>query len=73
MRTVDWTIPAYHCSNCLLKIKNVLGEIEGIRLVRNDQSNHKITLEAPGPEALAYAKHRLAQAGYPVQPGNLSR
>jgi copper chaperone CopZ len=67
MRTVDWTIPAYHCSNCLLKIKHVLGEIEGVHLVRHNQSQHTVTLEAPTPEALAYTKRRLAQAGYPVQ------
>lgn len=67
MRRVEWTIPSYHCANCLRKMKEVLAEIEGLRLVRHDERLHQLTLEAAGPEALAYAKRQLAQAGYPVQ------
>lgn len=67
MRTVVWTIPAYHCPNCLRKINQILEQIEGITLVQNDQRHHQLTLKAHTPEALAFAKHRLAEAGYPVQ------
>jgi copper chaperone CopZ len=38
MRIVEWTIPAYHCPNCLRKIKAVLAEIDGVCLLRSDQS-----------------------------------
>lgn len=68
MRTVEWMIPSYHCPNCLRKIKTTLAEIEGVAVLRADQSRHCVTLAAPTPEALAYAKRRLAEAGYPVQP-----
>lgn len=67
MRTVNWLAPTYHCGNCLLKIKRILAEIEGIRLIGNDQRRQRLTIEATGPEVIAYAKHRLAEAGFPVQ------
>lgn len=68
MRTVEWMIPSYNCSNCLHKIKTVLAEIEGVAILRTDQSQHRLTVEGRSPEALAYAKRRLAEAGYPAQP-----
>ena len=67
MRLVEWTIPAYHCPNCLRKIKAVLGEIEGISLEGSNQAQSRLTLKARTPEALAYARRCLAEAGYPVQ------
>jgi copper chaperone CopZ len=70
MRTTTWTVPAYHCHHCLRKIKETLNEIEGVRVVGSDPGQHQVTVAAPTPEALAYAKHLLAQAGYPVQAGN---
>lgn len=70
MRTVDWTIPAYHCPDCLRRIKHILDEIEDVRLIRSDQAQHRLSLEAQTVEALAYAKRRLAAAGYPVQPNH---
>lgn len=68
MRTVNWLAPTYHCGDCLLKIKRVLAEIEGVRLVSSDPRRQRLTIEAAGPEVIAYAKRRLAEAGFPVQP-----
>lgn len=68
MRTVNWIIPDYHCHHCLRRITEVLRDIKGLRLLRGDPAKHIITLEGYNPEVLAYAKHRLAEAGYPVQP-----
>lgn len=68
MRTVNWFVSAYHCANCLGKIKAILDKVEGVRLVQGQQNRQLITVEASGPEALAFAKRRLAEAGYPVQP-----
>jgi copper chaperone CopZ len=67
MRIVEWTIPAYHCPNCLRKIKAVLAEIDGVRLLCSDQSQHRLTLEVRTPEALVYARRRLTDAGYSVR------
>ena len=68
MRTINWIVPTYHCGNCLLKIKKVLSEIEGVRLVDNDQRRQRVTVQASGPEVIAYTKRRLAGAGFPVRP-----
>lgn len=69
MRFVEWTIPAYHCPNCLRKIKAILEEIEGVSLEGSNQAQSRLTLKAQRPEALAYARRCLAEAGYPVQTG----
>jgi hypothetical protein len=53
----------------LRKIKAVLGEIEGISLESSNQTQSRLTLKAQTPEALAYARRCLAEAGYPVQNG----
>jgi copper chaperone CopZ len=68
MKTVTWYVPDYHCANCLARIKQVLAKIDSVRLVQGQPNQHLITVEAGGPEGLAYAKRRLAEAGYPVQP-----
>ncbi len=68
MRTVNWSAPTYNCGDCLFKIKRVLAEIEGVRLIGSDQRRQRLTVEATGPEVVAYAKRRLAEAGFPVQP-----
>ncbi|HRV94717.1 MAG TPA: heavy-metal-associated domain-containing protein [Anaerolineae bacterium] len=68
MRTINWIAPTYHCGNCLIKIKRVLAEIDGVRLVSSDQGRQRLTIEAAGPEVIAYTKRRLAGAGFPVQP-----
>ena len=68
MRTINWIVPTYHCGNCLLKIKRVLAEIDGVDLIGNDQGRQQVTVQASGPEVIAYTKRRLAGAGFPVQP-----
>lgn len=68
MRTINWIAPTYHCSNCLIKIKRVLAEIDGVRLVSSDQGRQRLTIEATGPEVIAYTKRQLAGAGFPVKP-----
>ncbi len=67
MRTVTWVIPAYHCHHCLRRITEALRDVKGIHLVHSDPAKHVLTVEGNSPEVLAYAKHLLAEAGYPVQ------
>ena len=42
MRTINWIAPTYHCGNCLMKIKRVLAEIDGVRLVSSDQGRQRL-------------------------------
>lgn len=68
MRTVAWYIPNFHCHNCLRTIKQTLEAIDGIQAVQGDLKTQRLTLRGRSPETLAFAKRRLAEAGYPVRP-----
>jgi copper chaperone CopZ len=70
MRTVHWIVPSLHCESCAAKIRHTLAEIDGVRLARVDVARQTIWVEAAGPEAFAYAKRRLAAAGYPCAPAS---
>jgi copper chaperone CopZ len=72
MRTVTWHIPNYHCRHCFGKIKQTLHEIDGIDQVQGDLKTQRLTLRGNGPEVLAFAKRRLAEAGYPVRLASIS-
>lgn len=72
MRTVNWVVPDYHCHHCLSRITEALRDIKGVRLLRGDPTKHTLTVEGNDPEGLAFAKRRLAQAGYPVQSNHSS-
>jgi copper chaperone CopZ len=65
MRTVHWVVPNLHCDSCAARIRRTLAEIDGVRLVRVHVARQTIEVEGAGPEAFAYAKRQLAQAGYP--------
>ena len=69
MRTVSWMVPSLHCEGCAGKIRRTLAHIDGVRLARVDVARQTIWVEAGGPEAFAYAKRRLAAAGYPCTAG----
>lgn len=68
-RTVNWVVPSLHCESCAARIRRTLAEIDGVRLVRIHVTRQIIEVEGAGPEALAYAKRQLAQAGYPCTVG----
>jgi copper chaperone CopZ len=70
MRRITWHIPNYHCEHCFAKIKRALSEIDGLEQIEGNHKTGHVTLQGRGPEVLAFAKRRLAEAGYPVQTGS---
>ncbi len=73
IRMVNWYVPALHCESCAGRIRRTLDEIDGVQLIRINVARQTIEVEGIGPEALAFAKRQLAQAGYPCTSGELTR
>ena len=62
-----------HCSHCAARIRSTLAEIDGLRLVRVDVGKQTVQVEGERPEAFAFAKRQLADAGYPCTSRAASR
>ncbi len=67
MLQTTWHIPAMRCSHCEQRVRRALEGIAGLEIVSLDGARQSLELRTAGVEPLAYARHRLAEIGYPME------
>ena len=65
-KRIKLTAPAISCKHCAMAIKRELGPVEGVKVVDVDVPTKAIDLEYADEAALARARAKLDEIGYPV-------
>jgi len=68
-KRIKLTAPAISCKHCAMTIKRELGPVEGVKVVDVDVPTKAVDLEYADEAALARAKAKLEEIGYPVAKG----
>jgi Cu+-exporting ATPase len=59
-------VTGMHCSSCEMILKDVLGELPGVKSVKADAKAGRVSFEASDEQALARAKKAIVAEGYKV-------
>lgn len=65
-KRIKLTAPAISCAHCAMTIKRELGSVEGLKVIDVDVSAKTIELEYADEPALARARAKLEEIGYPA-------
>lgn len=59
-------VPNISCGHCVHTVQNELGEIDGVKLVKADESTKQVVVEWEAPATVNQIKERLVEIEYPA-------
>jgi copper chaperone CopZ len=66
MTTTTYAVPAIHCGHCTHTIELELGELAGVKEVRADLANKKVTVSFDEPASDEKIRALLVEIEYPA-------
>lgn len=60
------TIKGMSCNHCVMAVKKVLGEIEGVKDVKVDLSTGEASFEETRPVDMKAIREKIEKAGYQI-------
>ncbi len=65
MKTVEYKVPNISCGHCVHTIQMELGDLEGVQVVKADQSDQSVHIEFDSPASEDKIVALLTEINYP--------
>lgn len=67
MTTVTYNVPAIHCGHCTHTIEMEVGDLQGVKSVKAEETSKKVTITFDAPASEEAIKALLAEINYPAE------